>query len=259
MRNPSEQERGETIPAHLCALTAADEDAPPQPSKATLEDAQLSRVTRDSVVLVISQHNLPKPHTDLARTMMLPALKLDFHGLELRDHPLLRCNPPDDESSVGELPTEVGETQESEGLWFSLSTPFPVSSGKAPLIRVPEGLQPSRTTRCSAHNTPPADSCRSVRTDHSILSFDFETNGRSPEVSSYAFSAQPPDLQPVPWMDTDFAVTCPLVQHRMPQIRFLYIGSRLCSTLRSDPASRRRPCASLSLHVHHVVKRTCTS
>src|SRR6516225_764870 len=132
LRNPSEQERGETIPAHLCALTAADEDAPPQPSKATLEDAQLSRVTRDSVVLVISQHNLPKPYTDLARTMMLPALKLNFHGLELRDHPLLRCNPPDDEGSVGELPTEVGEAQESEGLWFSLSAPFPVSSGKAP-------------------------------------------------------------------------------------------------------------------------------
>jgi hypothetical protein len=27
----------------------------------------------------------------------------------------------------------------------------------APLIRVPEGLQPSRTTRCSAHITAPSD------------------------------------------------------------------------------------------------------
>src|SRR5947208_17105741 len=43
-----------------------------------------------------------------------------------------------------------------------------------------------------------------------------------------------------------------------PQIRFLYIGSRVCSTLLSDPASRRRPCASLSLHLHQVVKRTFT-
>jgi len=144
-------------------------------------------------------------------------------------------------------------------IYPSADDALPPSLDIAPLIRVPEGLQPSRTTRCSAHNTPPADSCRSVRTDHSILSFDFETNGRSPEVSSYAFSAQPPDLQPVPLMDTDFAATCPLVRHRMPQIRFLYIGSRLCSTLLSDTASRRRPCASLPLHVHHVVKRTCTS
>ena len=43
-----------------------------------------------------------------------------------------------------------------------------------------------------------------------------------------------------------------------PQIRFLYIGSRICSTLPSDPASRRRPCASLSLHLYQVVKKTCT-
>jgi len=44
-----------------------------------------------------------------------------------------------------------------------------------------------------------------------------------------------------------------------PQIRFLYIGSRVCSALPSDPASRRRPCASLSLRVHQAVKRTCAS
>src|ERR1039458_9129044 len=42
-------------------------------------------------------------------------------------------------------------------------------------------------------------------------------------------------------------------------IRFLFIGSRLCSTLLSYPASRRRPCALLSLHLHQVVKRTSTS
>jgi|SRR5215472_8284340 len=87
----------------------------------------------------------------------------------------------------------------------------------------------------------------------------FGSNGRSPEVSSSAFSAQPPNLQPVSLMDTDFAVSCPLVRHCMPQIRFLYIGSRLCSTLLSDATSRLRLCASLSLHVHHVVKRICTS
>ena len=44
-----------------------------------------------------------------------------------------------------------------------------------------------------------------------------------------------------------------------PEIRFLYIGSSICSTLPSDPASRRRPCASLSLHLYQVVKRTFTS
>ena len=68
---------------------------------------------------------------------------------------------------------------------------------------------------------------------------------RSPEVSSTTFRAQPPDLQPASLMDMDFAVGSPLVRRRMPPIRFLFIGSRVCSTLPSDPASRRRPCASL--------------
>src|SRR5690349_16895622 len=51
-------------------------------------------------------------------------------------------------------------------------------------------------------------------------------------------------------------------EHCLPHIQFLFIGSRLCSALLSGPASRRvlsHPCASLSLHVHHTVKRTCTS
>ena len=36
-------------------------------------------------------------------------------------------------------------------------------------------------------------------------------------------------------------------------------GSRVCSTLPSDPASRRRPCASLTLHLHQVESKTFTS
>jgi hypothetical protein len=107
-------------------------------------------------------------------------------------------------------------------------------------------------------NTPSADFCRPVRTGCPILSPVSRTNGRPPEVSSTAFRTQPPDLQPVSLMDMDFAIISPLVRHRMPQIRFLYIGSYVCSALLSDPASQRRPCASLSLHLHQVVKRTFT-
>ena len=83
------------------------------------------------MVLVVAQHNFAKPCTDLGRTMMLPALQLSLDGFKLRNHPLLRRNPPDDESSVADaLPTEVGETQERQGLWFSLSTLLPVASGE---------------------------------------------------------------------------------------------------------------------------------
>ena len=65
--------------------------------------------------------------------MMLPALKLSLNDLQLRDHSLLSRNPPDDESFVGvALPTEMGETQEREALWFPFSTLFPVAGGKPP-------------------------------------------------------------------------------------------------------------------------------
>src|SRR6478672_5871940 len=59
-------------------------------------------------------------------------------------------------------------------------------------------------------------------------------------------------------MDVDFAVSRPLVRPGLPHIRFLFVRSRLRSTLPSDPASRRRPCASLALHLHQVVQGTCT-
>src|SRR5512135_3598310 len=59
-------------------------------------------------------------------------------------------------------------------------------------------------------------------------------------------------------MDRDFAVSCPLVRPGLPPIRFLFVRSRLRSTLPSDLASRRRPCASLALHLHQAVQGTCT-
>ena len=46
-------------------------------------------------------------------------------------------------------------------------------------------------------------------------------------------------------MDMDFAIISPLVRPVLPRIRFLSVRSRLCSTLPSDPASRRRPGAQL--------------
>jgi hypothetical protein len=65
--------------------------------------------------------------------MMLPTQKLSLNGFKLRDHPLLRRNPPNDESSAAvELPTEVSETQECKGFWFSFPALLPISSGEPP-------------------------------------------------------------------------------------------------------------------------------
>ena len=120
------------------------------------------------------------------------------------------------------------------------------------LLLIVQAFVPRGTTM------PSADFCCTIRRDYSLLSPDSGTCGRPPEVSSTAFNAQPPNLQPAPLMDMDFAVIGQFVQRRRPHIRFLSIGSRLCSTLLSDLASRRCPAASLSLLLHQDVKGTST-
>ena len=53
---------------------------------------------------------------------------------------------------------------------------------------------------------PSADFCAAVRSPRGPLSPEFGTRRRSPEVSSIAFPAHLPDLQPRPLMDMDFAI-----------------------------------------------------
>src|SRR5215472_9137854 len=84
------------------------------------------------------------------------------------------------------------------------------------------------------------------------------TRRRSLGVSPTAFIAPPPDLQFWPLMDMDFANACPLVRPALPHIRFLFVGSRLCSTLPSDSPSQFCPCALLVLHLHQVAQGTFT-
>src|SRR4051794_34331692 len=88
--------------------------------------------------------------------------------------------------------------------------------------------------------------------------FPGKTRCRSPGVSPAAFLAHPPDLQPRPLMDMDFATSCPLVRPCLPRIRLLFVGSRFRSTLPSDGPSQFHPCASLVLHLHQVAQGTFT-
>ena len=127
------QDWGKTFPPHLGALTPADQNTLPEPAHAKFEDAQLRRVPGNSVVLVITQHDLPEPRTNFGQAIVHPALKLNLDGFEFRNHSLLRSDPPYGEgSALVALPTVVGEAQEGEGLWFSLSPLLPVASGEPP-------------------------------------------------------------------------------------------------------------------------------
>jgi hypothetical protein len=71
-RNPPIQQWVESISTEVRALAATDLNAPPQSAYALPENAQLARVTGHRMVLVVTLHNLPKPHADLTHTMVLP-------------------------------------------------------------------------------------------------------------------------------------------------------------------------------------------
>ena len=65
--------------------------------------------------------------------------------------------------------------------------------------------------------TPSADFCAAVRAPHDDLSPDLETQHRSPEVRSVAFTAHPPNLPPRPLMVVDFAIDFLLVRADWPR------------------------------------------
>ena len=132
---------------------------------------------------------------------------------------------------------------------------LPLGPHEQPALQAPfhrSGLR--RATRGSSPRAkglpatmPSADFCGAVAGPCEPASPDCETRRRSPEVSSTAFAAHPPNLLPRPLMIWTSRFPARSSALTSLVIRFLSIGSRLCSTLPSDPASRRRPCASLIL------------
>ena len=79
-RNPTAEERIESIPSYLSALTATHQHGAPQPADATAKDAQLSRITWDSMVLVLNPAPLCKPDTDLGRAHWVEVFLLAKRG-----------------------------------------------------------------------------------------------------------------------------------------------------------------------------------
>ena len=99
---------------------------------------------------------------------------------------------------------------------------------------------------------PAADFCGRVRVNYFTLSRESATCRRSPVISSTAFDTRPPDLPPTSLMDTDFAVACPLVRRRKPQIRFLSIGRYLLLHASFRPHLTVTPLRFATLHLHQV-------
>ncbi len=60
--------------------------------------------------------------------------------------------------------------------------------------------------------TPTANFCCRISVNYSTLSLESETCNTSPAISSTPFDTRPPDLPPASLMDTDFAISCPLLR-----------------------------------------------
>jgi len=90
---------------------------------------------------------------------------------------------------------------------FARVVPGPASPTVSPL----SGECLNRVDRLLTPTMPSADFCCAFGLPHGSLS-PYRTRNRSPEVSSCAFPAQPPDLLFAPLMDMDFVVTSPLVR-----------------------------------------------
>ena len=78
------------------------------------------------------------------------------------------------------------------------------------------------------------------------------TPGRSPEVSSRNVPRFAVGSTPSGFDGYGLCCAAPARPPLMPYLRFFHISARVCYALSSDPASRRRPCASLTLHLHQV-------
>src|SRR6516165_6304688 len=128
-----------------------------------------------------------------------------------------------------------------------LTLPIVRAFGRSfPVVRAPAGSPlsgecPARADRRLRPTLPSADSCATIGEPHDSFS-PSATDVGSGHGAGLPRSVRPPSphtrriYNHRPLMDEDFAVSRPLVRPGRPHIRFLFVRSRLCSALPSDPA-----------------------
>jgi hypothetical protein len=120
------------------------------------------------------------------------------------------------------------------------------SPGFPPVVA---GKRRPSSTVFGVHSAPRKEESRLVR---------YASCDRSGEISPAASRTELLDLQPSPLLDSGMAIRCPLARSRLPQIRFLCIGSHACSTRPADPSSPKLLRSSSCIRLHQIVKETCT-
>src|SRR5437867_8236802 len=119
-------------PRQVVRLTAAFENAPPQPHNLQAEDANARAITGNAVITDMPGNDRTQIGT-LFRERQVHALpEFGFHRYQLRVQPGSHRLPPHREPALPGLRTTVRETEEVEGLRLALATRASVLGRQAP-------------------------------------------------------------------------------------------------------------------------------
>src|SRR5262249_31443155 len=114
------------------ALAATNKDRTPQPLQSVPKHTKPIKIARDSIIVVVTEHDSMEPLANRLRRFMLTLAQLGLNRSKFRDHSLLRRLPPDSECSIAPSPAEImRDPQECECFRFSLSTLLAIGSREA--------------------------------------------------------------------------------------------------------------------------------
>src|SRR5260370_41775748 len=103
----------------------------------------------------------------------------------------------------------------------------------------------------------PATSSRLIRP--LLISSRIFPHQTSPSKNDHLHRMQPAHLPHTLLMTSGFDLFCVLAQRAVPSMRFVFLGSRFCLRLPSNPVSPQRSCRSANGSGHHGPQRTFTS
>src|SRR2546427_4002018 len=126
-RKPTSEEAPQAIPKDAAVLAPPRQRAMPKPADSEPKNRQRRLVHGHSVVAKVSTHNRPQPLALIGDGFVHASLKLGFHLMQLRLHPLAYRLPQHREPSIALLLyADVRKAEKVERLRLPFSTPLPL-------------------------------------------------------------------------------------------------------------------------------------
>ena len=124
--NPATDQFLHSRPVESGSLASASQRPIPVPVHFSTKCIDLAPVQGHRIVGGITAHHATQPRPLFGDRMVAPSGKLLFYFPEFRSLPLGHGSSSQLEPSCAVLPTDVGEAQEVEGLWFPFSSTLPL-------------------------------------------------------------------------------------------------------------------------------------